>query len=397
MSNWPFRAFLAASVVTSLGDGVAATVIPLLALVQLQASDSELGILRAVQLLPSLILAIPLGALVDRSARRHLMIGCDLARAVLLAGVAVLASTGVLTLVHLLALIFLVGTLSFTHELAGISVVPALFRGERIQLANRDLEIGRSGATLLGPAIGGALAGVISAASVLVLNCFTLLTSAVLLARSRWPEAPYGGQPSGKLGLGEGFSFIGSQSLLARFTVHLGVRNLALQWFQTASLLLVVQSLAAQPLEVGIFISGAAGGFMLSALVAPLVWARIGVGGLVITSSLMIVVGVGLVSASSTIILAIAGSVIVGAGSGWFNPQFISLRQALTPGDLLGRVSSVVKMASYGGMATGAALGGWVSALGGARLACWLAAAVAGLATVVLCSREVFQLRSIPS
>lgn len=396
-SRRSFRAFLSASVVTSLGNGVAATAIPLLALVELRASDSELGTLRAVQLLPSLLLAVPIGVLVDRSARRCLMIGCDLARVVLLVIIIALASAGLLTLMHLLVLVFLVGTLSFTHELAGVSVVPALFRGERIQLANRDLEVGRSGAGLLGPAIGGALAGIISAASVLLLNCLTLIASAVLLAKSKWPEASRTSKSSGKMGLGQGFSFVRAQPLLFRFTTHLGVRNLALQWFQTASLLLVVQSLAAHPIEVGVFISAAAAGFMLSALIAPKVWAKVGVGGLVVCSSLAIMFGVCLVAASANIGFAVVGSAIVGAGSGWFNPQFISLRQALTPDHLLGRVSGVVKMVSYGAMAIGAALGGWTSSLSDPRVACWLAAAVAGVATALLCSQDVFRLRSIPS
>src|SRR5919198_1174952 len=92
---WSHRDFLllwGGQSVSDIGSAVTTLVLPLIAVVYLDASGFEVGALSAVQWLPSLLIGLPAGVWVDRSRRRILMIGADPVRAALLVSVPVAAA-----------------------------------------------------------------------------------------------------------------------------------------------------------------------------------------------------------------------------------------------------------------------------------------------------------------
>src|SRR5262245_53680044 len=78
--NPEFRRLWRSSTLSTFGSQTSEFAMPLLAIVTLTASPSQLGILRGAQFLPFLLATLPLGVLADRRRRRPLMIGSDLGR-----------------------------------------------------------------------------------------------------------------------------------------------------------------------------------------------------------------------------------------------------------------------------------------------------------------------------
>src|SRR3954447_9867590 len=130
--------------VSQLGAAVTQVALPLVALLTLQASAAEVGLLRAAEFLPYLLLTLPSGALVDRMRRRPLMIGCDLWRAAVLLLVPVAAWLGLLSLPLLLVVTAAAGAATVLFDVAYLSVLPSLVRRDQVVAANPALETSRS-------------------------------------------------------------------------------------------------------------------------------------------------------------------------------------------------------------------------------------------------------------
>jgi MFS family permease len=123
-----FRSYWGGHTVSQIGSSVTAIAVPLVALLQLNASVVQVGLLHATEFLPYLLLTLPAGEIVDRVRRRPLMVGCDLVRAVVLAVVPVAALGGFLSLPLLFGVVFVVGAATVLFDVAS---------GERAPVAGR--------------------------------------------------------------------------------------------------------------------------------------------------------------------------------------------------------------------------------------------------------------------
>ena len=126
-SNRSFRRLWVASTVSSFGSEVAELALPLLALLTLSASASEVGLLRVAQFLPFLLATLPLGVLVDRRRRQRLslMIGADLGRFVLVATIPITVWVGVAQIELLYVVVFAAGILTVLYQIADFAFCPA--------------------------------------------------------------------------------------------------------------------------------------------------------------------------------------------------------------------------------------------------------------------------------
>lgn len=321
------------------------------------------------------------------------MLLADLGRALLLVLVVCLTFAKVLDLNALLALAFALGALAVAYELSYLSATPDIVGASQLQSANRATEIAQSGAGALGPAVAGALVGWWNVAGALLFSVVCYAASFALLTANRWTERR---APEREVrervwpSLIAGLRFVSHHKVVRLLVVYLGVKNVFLQAFQTAILILLVQRLGLAPVVVGAVLAAGAVGFLCGAAVSPPVGAKMGVGLVIIVSSVVSGVGMCLVAIPGTAaVLPAIGSFVVGAGSGLFNIQNISVRQSLTPADTLGRTNGVVKIVSYTAMSLGAFLGGLLSSLAGAPsviLACGLGVL---FSTLILLARAV--------
>ncbi|AXH34838.1 MFS transporter [Humibacter sp. BT305] len=188
-----FRRVWTAGAVSGLGAEIGELALPVLALVTLGASATELSLVRAALLVPYLLLTLWLGVVVDRRRRRPLLVIADLGRGLLLALVCALALLGWLTVPLLIAAAAVLGSLTVLYMLAEFSFVPLVVEEEQLIDANARITAAQSAIGVAGAGAGGALVQVLTAPFALVANAVGYLASGVLIASVRVEEPLPGG------------------------------------------------------------------------------------------------------------------------------------------------------------------------------------------------------------
>jgi len=100
-------------------------------IVALTGSPALAGLLSALSTLPSVVLSLPAGALVDRWNRKWVMIVCDSGRAIALLSIPVAAALGHLAIRHLALAILLEGTLTPFFAVAQLAALPRIVEQEQ--------------------------------------------------------------------------------------------------------------------------------------------------------------------------------------------------------------------------------------------------------------------------
>ncbi|MFE4722980.1 MFS transporter, partial [Streptomyces sp. NPDC056728] len=158
-----FRRLWVGQTVSQLGEHTTLVVLPLCAVLTLDAGAGELGVLRAVGQAPILLLSLVVGAWVDRWRTRTVMVLADAGRALVLGAAAAAGLLGALGLPALLVTGFSVGALSVFFDVAYQASLVRLVERDQLVRGNSALEGSRSAAQIAGPALGGALVSLLTA------------------------------------------------------------------------------------------------------------------------------------------------------------------------------------------------------------------------------------------
>jgi MFS family permease len=237
----------------------------------LTGKASSLGFVLASESLATLATLLLGGVLADRYSRRLLMIGSDLARAVVMLVFFAVDVTGHLSLGAVFALAVCFGLADGFFQPAFGGIVPLVVEQPILPSANSWLGIARNGSAILGPAIAAGLYGTVGPAVVWAIDSASFLVSAAAL----WLARPRSIQPGVQLGLrkevAEGFRYVISvQWIWTGIAAATVILMLAMSPF-TALLPVVVESHYHR--GVGAY------GFLFSAMAAgmvagSLIWAR---------------------------------------------------------------------------------------------------------------------------
>ena len=189
--------------ISEIGSAVTIVALPLAAVVLLNASTFQVGLLSAATTVCFLLVALPAGLIVDRVAKRRLMIVCDAARMLIIGSVAVSAAFGVLTMAQLFAVGFLAGLATVFFDVAYQSYVPSLVARDKLHDANGKLGATQAFSEVAGPGLGGALFGLLKAGAMAAdAISYAVSTATLLLIRAREPRggreagAPAGAPPA---------------------------------------------------------------------------------------------------------------------------------------------------------------------------------------------------------
>ena len=358
--------------------------LPLTAALTLNAGPRAMALLGVAGSLPVLLGALVAGVWVDRLPRRALLITTDLLRAALLASIPLAALTGVLRLPQLLVVAVLVGCCTLVFDLAYHAILPSLLPREQLVEANSKLELSRSAAEVGGPGLAGGLARVISAPGAIALDAASYVGSALCLLRVQVAETSAHGaaQPRRQLRaeLSVGWRALRQQAILRSLTGGLAGFQISNAALETVLLLYLTRDLGLGAGLIGVVFAVGNLGFLLgAALPAPLA-ARVGTGPSIAIAALIIAGAdllVPLAAGPRATVLALLMLALFGFGVGRtiFNVHQVSLRQRLTPPELLGRVNAAVLMLSAGLAPFGALLGGALGVMLGLRGTLVLAAA----------------------
>ena len=389
--SWPdgvfrradFRRLWLAQSISLVGSQVSLLALPLVAVLVIRATPAEMGVLGAVQFTPILVVGQIAGAWVDRVPRRPLLVGSDLGRALALGLIPVAAALGVLRIEHLYVIALVTGSLNVIFDTAHLSFLPSLVEREALVEANARLEISRSLAQVAGPTVGGTLVQLLTAPLAIFVDAVSFLTSALFIARIRTPEkiVPAGPRPNVLRQIAEGWRFVFGQPILRSLAVASTLGNGFYQLGSAIYVLYSTRELGISPALLGLIYGAGGVGALLGAFSASRL-GHFGVGKAAIVATLAVGVGylfvplAGGTVALSTAMLAI-GQLINSFGIPIMVVNQISLRQAITPVELQGRVNATFRGLAWCAVPLGALLGGFLGDAVGLRPA--LAVAAVGL------------------
>ncbi len=403
---WRNRDFLhlwAAQSVSLLGTQITSLALPLVAVLTLEATPGEMGALRTAQAIPTLLFGFVAGALIDRLRRRPVMIWTDLGRAAALATIPLAYAVGSLEFWWLYLVGFVVGTLSLFFDVAYFSFLPSVVEKEQLVDGNSKLEISQSGASLLGPSVGGALVQLMTAPVAIVLDALSFLFSAVLLRRIDAVEAPARPDESHERlvsSIREGLAFLWAEPTLRPLAIGSAFFNFGIGIYGTIGILYFSRDLGLRPAMIGIVVAGFGPGFLLGALLAGRAGARFGVGPAIvyatISSSLWLLL-TPLVEGSPRVVTLVLASanVLIGIGGEVWAINNLSLRQNVTPAHLLGRTNATVRMIAFSTAPLAALVAGVLGETVGLRPALFVGACFPFLSALTLARSPVRRVRAI--
>ncbi|MEQ8815451.1 MAG: MFS transporter [Thalassobaculum sp.] len=375
-------------------EQVALAAAPLVAVLALGADAAETGLLQTALTLPFLLLAVPAGVLADRMSRRGLMAGAEAMRAAALLAILLLILTGTVSWPLLALLGFLATCGTVAYSVAAPAIVPALVPRDRLAPANARLELARTLAFTAGPAVGGVLVGWTGAGAAFGAAAALSLLAAFLLAGLR--EPPRTAAPRRRWRwrqeIAEGASFVARHPLLRPVLITQFVFNTAYFVIMAVFVPYAVRHLGMTASGIGAVLGLYGAGMLVGAVLAPAVMRRLAFGTVIAVgpvTGLVASLVMALTIWASTPALAGLSFFLLGLGPILWVISTTTLRQAVTPQGLLGRVSSFSVLAQ-GSRPLGAALGAAVAALSGAE-ACLLLAVGGFLvqALVILASPAV--------
>ncbi|SME88517.1 transmembrane secretion effector [Cellulosimicrobium cellulans J34] len=367
----PFRNVFTANLSSSLGDGVARVAAPLLA-ARLTDDPLLVGGVAAASLLPWLFLAIPAGVLLDRVDRRHALALANGARTLLALGLVALAATGTLTIWWLFAVVFLYGALETVYDGAIRAVLPSIVAPADLPRANSRIEAGEiTVQNFLAQPLTSALFAVAvvvplgtGAAAYAVAGALALFLPAVAAGEHRTP-GPDGAEaaPAWFRQLGDGFRYLWAHPTLRPLWILSTVVALCFSAATATTVLYVLDVLGVPEAWYGTFLLVGAVGSLVAAAVVNRAKERLGTGRSMAVANLLsplTVALLGLVPLLPSGGVAVAAALLAvgfGAVTLW-NVLVMSLRQAMIPGRLLGRVHGTWRTLLWGVMPLGSFLGG---------------------------------------
>jgi MFS family permease len=405
---WSHRDFLrlwTGETVSQAGTQVTLLAFPSVAILFLHAGPFEVGMLTALEFLAFPVLGLFAGVTADRVRRRPILILSDLGRMVALASVPVAAYLQVLTIYQMYAVALVVGVFTVFFDVSYQSYLPALIDRADLVEGNSKLEVTRSSAQVAGPGIAGLLIQTVGGAAAIVVDSVSYLVSAIAVGLIRKPEPkPAPGrsddEASGILAeLREGLHAVFGNPIIRRTVGCTATSNLGTNMVFAVELIFLYRQLHFSPGLVGlIFATGSIGG-ILGALSAAALARWLGVGRTIIGSIFIGALGF------FALPLSLVGPALPIIIPGYFLSQFatpvynitqVSLRQAITPDRVQGRMNATVRTVVWGTIPLGAFIGGILGSSIGVLPTILIGCITAVSAVLWVLGRPVRRLREQP-
>ncbi|MFJ9025373.1 MFS transporter [Streptomyces sp. NPDC102259] len=380
-----FRRLWVGQTASQLGEHTGLVVLPLFAVLTLDADADQLGVLRAVGQAPIFLLSLFVGAWVDRWRTRTVMVLTDVGRTLALGAAALAALFGRLGLPALLLVAFVVGALSVFFDVAYQVSLVRLVKRDQLVRGNSALESSRSAAQIGGPALGGALVSLLSAPIAAASSALFFALSFLSIRRVRRVEPTperLERPPRVWRRVHEGLRFVVGDTALR--TVCLA--SAAFQFFfaavMTVYLLFLPRELHLSGTAVGLALAATGPGALLGSVLAARLPNRFGYGPVLVAAAAL---GDGVLlcvpalhgSPAVTVPTLLAVNFVFGAGGQLVNVAVMAVRQTVTPDGLQGRAAATITFVGMGLSPLGSLLGGFLAEEWGLRAS--LLATAAGM------------------
>ncbi len=364
--NADFVRLWAGQSISELGSQVSQLAIPIVAAIALHASPIVFSLLAVFGFLPFILFALPAGAWVDRMRRRRILIVGDGARALLLATIPLAYWLGVLTIWQLLVIQFVVGVFTVFFDVAYQSYLPQLVSRDHLIEGNSKLQLSVSVAQVAGPSMGGGLIAALTAPYAILSDAVSFVASTVFLSRIRTEEPlPHRVEEAPKPRMWpevkEGLNWVVRNPYLSRIAACTGTSNLFGSMGFAIFVLYALRVLHLAPWEIGFVFAAGSVGAIIGALVVNRIQKQLGVGPTIIAMAMLFssaTILVPLAPKSFPLPLLIVSLFITQFGGVAYNITQVSLRQAITPERLQGRMNAAMRWIVWGTIPIGTLAGG---------------------------------------
>ena len=378
-----FRRIFASSTITAFGAQVTNLALPLTAALMLSATPLEMGILVALETLPFALVSLHAGVMLDRVRKMPVVIACGAGRGIALMTIPVAAWGGFLSIHLLFAVGFICGVQNVIGGAAYQVLLAQLAGRRRLVEANAKIALGETSSALIGPGIAGGLIQLLTAPFAIALDALSFIASAWMLKGVRAPSDVAVTESPVSVGheIMEGLRLVWHNRTLRSLAILAGSWQL-LHHMQIAVLILfATRDLGLSAGAIGFAFMFGGAGCVIAAATAERLARRFGVGPVIIAGLLMTAVGwqaYGFVRGSPTVaMIALGVSMLVfDFGAVLFGIAYLSLRQAITPDRLLGRMTATMRFMTVAVAPLGSLAGGLTATLIGLRATLWAVGAM---------------------
>ncbi len=323
--NSDFWKYWTGQTISNLGSSITLFALPLI-VYKLTGSALNLGLSMAMNMLPYLLFGLLLGAWTDRVDRKRMMIFTDIGRASIIATIPLMALMGSLSVWWIYAVGFLHSTLTICFEAGQFAAIPSLVDQDDLVTANGRIQASYSAASIAGPVLAGVLVAFMPFANIMLLDSASFVISPVL----------------------------------RNISLMMALVNFISATYGAQLVLFAKERLQANDTQVGLLYSAESVGVVIFSLLAGSLRKRWTFSKVALTALMLMGLLIAGTSLTRWYWLAL---VLVGCSQGLgilFNINTGSLRQAIVPNHLLGRVISIASVLAWSAIPLGSLLGGLI-------------------------------------
>ncbi|MFQ0992163.1 MFS transporter [Gilliamella apicola] len=364
MNNLLIHKISYSNLCAQFSEQIIIAVLPIIAVLSMSASAAETAFIQMINTLPFLLLSIPMGVIADRVSRKKLMIIIEIVRATAIFILFYLTFSGSLSINKIALFGFFIAMGTVIYSVASPALVASFVIKEQLINANRSIEIAKSVAFTAGPALGGILASYLSGGLAFILAFSLSIVSAVFLICL--PKEPLI-EKSGRniiQELCDGLIFLIKNKYLMPITITAFVFNLSQYLLLSIFAYYVINNLYFTSFEVGASLSLIGLGMLIGSFLYKIISKKINFG-LQLTlgpiSAFMASILMFLTLIYSAKILVFIAFFFFGFGPIIWTISTVSLRQLVTPSNMIAKVSSVIMTVTFGARPLGAAIGVYIS------------------------------------
>ena len=392
--------------ISGFGTQITILAVPIVAAVALKVSPFEFGLLATLEFLPVVVLSLPAGVWVDRLRRRPILIWGDVGRAVTLLSIPIAFVMNVLTIWQLYGVVLVNGCLTVFFDVAYQSYLPSIVARDQLVDGNAKLELTRAASQRLGPGLAGLLIALLTAPFAVLIDAISYAVSAVFVTWIRRPEPPpephdeaTGPRPSVRGEIGVGLRYVAGNRVLRALALTVAVGYLFGTIADSILILFLVTERQFSPALIGLAFTLGSIGVISGALVTSRVTKVIGVGPMIVLAA----VAEGFawlpvaIAPDSLLFVGLTTTIVALSFFGMmWNVNAMSLRQAITPAGVRGRMNATMRFISWGTIPVGYLIGGFLGGVIGLHNTIWVGAIGAIVSFVPVALSPIAQIRALP-
>jgi MFS family permease len=398
-----FTRFWFSDTVSQFGSQFSGFALPVLAVLSFKATPLDIGIITALAIIPYPLLGLFVGVWADRFRKRRIMVVCNLGRMATLGSVPIGYLLGVLSLTQIFAVSLATGLFSVFFDISYQAYLPILVdKGDLVE-GNQKLQLSASGAQVAGPGIAGLVYQAIGGAFTVAADSIGYLVSAIALltiTKDEPRKARSGGDPAPDFfgEMREGLQVVLGNRYLRMIAGSTATSNLGTNMVGAVMAIFALRTLHFTTTEFGVVGSIGALGFLAGVIVVTRFTARVGLGRILALSITMpgafVFLPLALLGYPFLVIAAV--TFVVGLSVPAYNINQISLRQAITPDRLQGRMNATMRVIVWGTIPLGSLLGGLLGNDVGVVDTIYVGGAIAALAGAWIVIGPVLKLKRQP-